>query len=240
MNKSWEQVVGSSFACLFVDHLVCKIDNSEISAVEPRVLMLRVGGSPRGWFNEKMKEKKLDLADKVYDVVSDSASVERSNQKFFVISVRAGDCIADSMRRQVARKDKEERELNPANRRLQWWGKPCCSLSATVSSPGPVDSCGDQSKPEGKCTGKGKKKEGKNAAASAHVMTQFLLGGPVSVGRIVSCPLPSRHPLVETEVILSTSAIPFPASPFQNLCWAVLGGLWTALSCVNYMNVCAG
>ena len=30
-------------------------------------------------------------------------------------------------------------------------------------------------------------------AASADIMTNFLPGGPVSLGRIVSCPLPSRH-----------------------------------------------
>ena len=41
------------------DHLVCKFDISEISAVEPVVLMLRVGGSPRGWFDEFLKEKKV-------------------------------------------------------------------------------------------------------------------------------------------------------------------------------------
>ena len=34
-------------------------------------------------------------------------------------------------------------------------------------------------------------------AASADVTTKFLPVGPVSVGRIVSCPLPSRHPHVE-------------------------------------------
>ena len=34
-------------------------------------------------------------------------------------------------------------------------------------------------------------------AASPDVMTNFVPGGPVSVGRIVSCPSPSRHPLVE-------------------------------------------
>ena len=40
-----EQVVGSSFAYPFNDYPVCKFDNSEISAVELGVLMLRVGGS---------------------------------------------------------------------------------------------------------------------------------------------------------------------------------------------------
>ena len=57
-KKSWEQVVGSSFACLLDDHPVYKFDNSEIS-VKLGVLMLRVGGSPRGWFNEVVKEKKV-------------------------------------------------------------------------------------------------------------------------------------------------------------------------------------
>ena len=52
-------MVGSSFACPVDDHLVCKFDISEISAVEPVVLMLRVGGSPRGWFDEFLKEKKV-------------------------------------------------------------------------------------------------------------------------------------------------------------------------------------
>ena len=50
-NWSWEQVDGSSFSCLSGDRLVCKLGNNKISSVEPGVLVLRVGGSPRGWFN---------------------------------------------------------------------------------------------------------------------------------------------------------------------------------------------
>ena len=49
------------------DHPVCKFENSEISAVELEVLMLRVGGSVRGKFNEFVKEKKLEPGDKVYE-----------------------------------------------------------------------------------------------------------------------------------------------------------------------------
>ena len=45
-NRSWEQVVGSSFASPFDVHPARKFDNSEISAVEVGVFMLRVGGSP--------------------------------------------------------------------------------------------------------------------------------------------------------------------------------------------------
>ena len=44
----------------------------------------------------------------------------------------------------------------------------------------------------------------------------------------------------QTEVILSTFAIPSPASPFQNLRWAVVAGLWIALSFVKWMNAFAG
>ena len=40
-----------------------------------------------------------------------------------------------------------------------------------------------------------------------------------------------------TEVILSTFAIPFPTSPFQNLCWAVVARLWIALS-LRELNEC--
>ena len=62
--KHGMKVVCSSFACPFDDHLVCKFDNSESSAVElVVVLVLRVGGSPRGWFNEFVKEKKLEIGD---------------------------------------------------------------------------------------------------------------------------------------------------------------------------------
>ena len=43
-----------------------------------------------------------------------------------------------------------------------------------------------------------------------------------------------------TEVILSTSAIPFPASPLQKLCWAVVAGLCALLrevhECVRGLN----
>ena len=85
------------------------------------------------------------------DTLSDSALVGCSNQKFFVTGLRADDCIADSMRRQLARKDKEKRK-----RQQQWWGKPWDSSSAVVSPPGPVESSGDQPKPKGK--GKEKKK----------------------------------------------------------------------------------
>ena len=62
----WEQAVGSSFACPCDGHSVWKLDNSEISAVELGVLMLRVGGSLRGWFNEFVKVKKLP-GDEVYE-----------------------------------------------------------------------------------------------------------------------------------------------------------------------------
>ena len=54
-------MVGSWCACLFDDHVVCKSDKSEISVVELGVLMLRVGGSARGWFNESVKEKNWNL-----------------------------------------------------------------------------------------------------------------------------------------------------------------------------------
>ena len=70
-------------------------------------------------------------------VLSDSASVDWSNQKLFVTCLRAGDCMADSMRRQVARKDEVKRKLD------QGWGP----SSAAVSPLGPVESHGDQTKP---------------------------------------------------------------------------------------------
>ena len=59
-------------------------------------------------------------------------------------------------------------------------------------------------------------------AASADVMTKLLLGGPTSVGGTASCPLPSRHPLVELlcAVIVLTFAIPFPTSPFRASAWS--------------------
>ena len=60
-------MVGRSFACLSDDRLGCKSGNSKISSVEPGVLVLRVGGSPRGWFNEFVKEDKLEPGDKVHE-----------------------------------------------------------------------------------------------------------------------------------------------------------------------------
>ena len=56
-------MVGSSFACFSDDRLVCKFGNSKISSVEPEVLVLRVGGSPRGWFNEFVSENNLEFGD---------------------------------------------------------------------------------------------------------------------------------------------------------------------------------
>ena len=49
----------------FITIHFAKFDNSEISAVELGVLMLRAGGSLRCWFGEFLKEKKLELGDKV-------------------------------------------------------------------------------------------------------------------------------------------------------------------------------
>ena len=83
-----------------------------------------------------------------FDALCDYVSIDWSDQKLFVTS-RAGDCIADCMRRQVARKDKEERELNSGKRRPKWWGKSWGSSSVTVSPFGPVDFSGDQSKSKG-------------------------------------------------------------------------------------------
>ena len=120
------------------------------------------------------------------DALSDSASVDWSNRNFFVTSHRVGDCIADSMRRQVAREDEEEPELNPGKRR-------------TCFPPGPVDSCGSiQAQRQGqKDWRKGRCIRCSLCAPSADIKTKFLPGGPVSVGRIVSCTWPSRHPLVQ-------------------------------------------
>ena len=36
------------------------------------------------------------------------------------------------------------------------------------------------------------------------------------------------------------AAFPVPTSPFQNLCWAVVAGLWIALSFVSELDVCTG
>ena len=51
----------------FEDHSICNPDNSEISAVDIGILVLRVGASPRGWFVEFAEWKKLSGADKVYE-----------------------------------------------------------------------------------------------------------------------------------------------------------------------------
>ena len=65
-------------------------------------------------------------------------------------------------------------------------------------------------------------------------MTNFLPGGPVSVGRIVRCPLPSRHPLVDLLCAdggdFANVAILFPTSPFQNLYWVDAAVVWIALA----------
>ena len=66
-SRSWEQVVGSSFACLSGDRPVYKFGNSEISSVEAGVLVLRLGGSPRGWFNEFVTENYLVSGDKDFE-----------------------------------------------------------------------------------------------------------------------------------------------------------------------------
>ena len=55
-NKSWEQVAVRSSAVLMAI-LLAKFTNSDISAVELVVLIWRVGRSPRGWFNEFVKEQ---------------------------------------------------------------------------------------------------------------------------------------------------------------------------------------
>ena len=95
--------------------------------------MLRDGGSPRGWTNEFVKEKKLEPGEKAYEelylwigayeltgrhdqlnlggnaslehvarviqsvvgALSNSAPVEWPNQKLFVTSLRADDCIVE-------------------------------------------------------------------------------------------------------------------------------------------------
>lgn len=44
----------------FEDHSICNPDNSEISAVDLGILVLRVGASPRGWFVEFAEGKKLE------------------------------------------------------------------------------------------------------------------------------------------------------------------------------------
>ena len=56
-NRSWEQVVGSSFACPFEDHPDCKFDHSDISVVE------RLSSR---FEKEFVKEKELEPGDKVY------------------------------------------------------------------------------------------------------------------------------------------------------------------------------
>lgn len=48
-----EQVVNASFVCPFDDHRVCRYDNSEISAVELGILMLRVGGELVGCYDQR-------------------------------------------------------------------------------------------------------------------------------------------------------------------------------------------
>ena len=69
-------------------------------------------------------------------------------------------------------------------------------------------------------------------------MTNFLPGGPVSVGRIVSCPVPSQHPLVELRFA--------DGGDFANVCDPILDislpesllGVDRAL--LPELNVCAG
>ena len=119
----------------------------------------------------------------------ESVRVDWSNQKVVVTSLRTGDCKADGIRRQVARRDKEERELNSGKRRPHWCGTPWSPSSAAVCPLGPVESSGDQTKPKyiGKGKGKYRKKErcirwGRRST-SPDIMTW--------------CPLPSRHPLGE-------------------------------------------
>ena len=144
-NRSWEQVVDSSCACLADDRLVCKSGDRKISSMEWRFLVLRVGSS----------EKKLESGDKdcrelpfwnrvnelagccgqlsldgganlghvalvirsSVDAVSEGRLAQSESLRYQPSNWR---CKADSLRRQVALKDKEERELNPGRRRQQW------------------------------------------------------------------------------------------------------------------------
>ena len=140
------------------------------------------------------------------------------------------------MRRQVARKDMEERELNLGKRRLQWWSKP-----ATVSPPGPVSSSGDDPSPKARAKERERRKEERTIHPVGAVVPPApkSCDGPVSVGRTVSFPLPSRHPLVEL-LCADGAVIPSPTSPSRKPDWAVAVGVWIALSFVNEMNVCAG
>ena len=62
-----------------------------------------------------------------------------------------------------------------------------------VSQLGLVDILGDLSRPKGK-KGTGGKNAASTGAAVPHHERNFLPGGPVSVGRINSCPLPKRTP----------------------------------------------
>ena len=86
------------------------------------------------------------------DAWGDAASVDWPNQKFFVARLKAGDCITDSMWRQAARRDKEERELNLGRRRQQWWSNTQGAFSSNASLTGLGDA------PDvPKANGKGKK-----------------------------------------------------------------------------------
>ena len=77
-------------------------------------------------------------------------------------------------------------------------------------------------------------------AASADIMTNFLFGGPVSVGRIVSCPLPSRHPLHSTLPCGDGSDfvnVRDPTPNIQNLCWAdVFRELYECAQRLNFVG----
>ena len=96
----------------------------------------------------------------------------------------------------------------------------------------------NQSPPE---TGRRKSEEEKKertlhplarCAASVDIVTNLLRGGPVSVGRIVfalcQANTLSTRCCAQTEVILSTFAIPFFTSPFQSVCWLVVPVVWIA------------
>ena len=212
-NWSWEQVGGSLFACLSDDRLVCKLGNNKISSVEPGVLVFRVGGSPRGCFNEFVTENNLESGGKDFE-----------EPHFWIRVSELGCCGQFDLGGKAS--------LEHVARVIQ-------SFAGAVYKSAPVDGsnqkvfvtsfpAGDQTKPTYKDTGKenDRKKEHcirwSRRAASADVRTNFLLGGPASVGSsdaFCQADTLSSSCCVQTEVIVLTFAIPFPTSPFQTLCW---------------------
>ena len=201
--------------------------------------MLRVGGSPRGWFNEFVTENNLESGGKDCR----STSLDRSLRARRLLRRWPGQSGTRSSRPavQLAFAFRIACEgMLPAETRSNVnsiRGSDDCSglasrASSYVPTLGPIESSGDQSKPRGKGKGKGEKK-GRKEEGTLHllwspcrqlpdIMTNFLPGGHVSVGRIVRCPSPSRHALVELVFADGSDCVsvldPIPTSRIQNLC----------------------